>query len=77
MVYGKALVDDYPPYVEKWLKYRPNGLVLMPAHDYNAGFRHPNVIRVTDVQEDIEYAACAIHLAFKRKHGEPLNLEEL
>jgi len=46
--YGRVLVDDYPDYIESWLKYRQRGLVIMPAHDYNKGFSHPNVIRYTD-----------------------------
>jgi hypothetical protein len=33
--YGRFLVDDYPQYVADWLKHRPRGLVIMPAHDYN------------------------------------------
>lgn len=45
LVYGKILVDDYPPYVQQWLNARPRGLVIMPAHEYNKDFSHPNVIR--------------------------------
>ena len=47
LVYGKVLVDDYPPYVEAWLAHRPRGLVLMPAWPWNVGafVDHPNVIR--------------------------------
>lgn len=45
IVYGRILVDDYPPYVKDWLKYRPRGLVIMPAHPYNEQFKHPQVIR--------------------------------
>jgi 5'(3')-deoxyribonucleotidase len=45
MVYGALLVDDWPEYIESWLKYRPRGLVIMPANDHNAGFNHPNVVR--------------------------------
>ena len=45
LVYGALLVDDWPEYVERWLEHRPRGLVIMPAHDYNAGFSHPNVVR--------------------------------
>ncbi|OHB32989.1 MAG: hypothetical protein A2X79_00730 [Desulfuromonadaceae bacterium GWB2_53_15] len=45
LVYGAVLVDDWPDYVERWLEHRPRGLVVMPAHDYNAGFVHPNVVR--------------------------------
>jgi len=44
-VYGKILVDDYPEYIIGWLKNRPRGLVIMPAHPYNKDFTHPNIIR--------------------------------
>jgi 5'-nucleotidase len=77
MVYGKVLVDDYVPYMEHWLKHRPNGLGLMPAQPYNEGFEHPNVIRVTEDYESMHVAANAIHAAWSRKDGEPLNLEEV
>lgn len=43
--YGRVLVDDFPDYIEKWLEHRPRGLVIMPAHEYNAYFKHDNVIR--------------------------------
>ena len=43
--YGRLLVDDYPEYVERWLKHRPRGAVIMPAHPYNEGFEHPGVVR--------------------------------
>lgn len=45
LVYGKVLVDDWPEYVEKWLKHRPRGLVIMPASKANEGFNHSQVIR--------------------------------
>ena len=45
LVYGKILVDDYPEYIERWLKWRPRGLVIMPANKNNAKFKHPQVIR--------------------------------
>ncbi len=35
LVYGKVLVDDWPPYVEGWLEHRPRGLVIMPAQRWN------------------------------------------
>jgi hypothetical protein len=44
-VYGRVLVDDYPPYIEPWLKVRPRGIVIMPAWDFNKDFVHPRVIR--------------------------------
>lgn len=43
--YGNVLVDDYPEYILGWLKYRKNGLVIMPANEYNIKFKHEQVIR--------------------------------
>lgn len=37
MVYGKVLMDDYPPYIDSWLKWRPRGLVVMPSQAWNRG----------------------------------------
>lgn len=45
LVYGAVLVDDWPEYIKRWLDHRPRGVVIMPAHDHNAGFSHPNVVR--------------------------------
>lgn len=36
LLYGKVLVDDWPPYVEEWLRWRPRGLAVVPAYEYNA-----------------------------------------
>ncbi len=48
LVYGKVLVDDWPAYIERWLQWRPRGLVLAVAQPWNVGIdeRFPhNVIR--------------------------------
>lgn len=45
LVYGEVLVDDYPGYLDRWFELNPDGLGIMPAHDYNADYTHPNVIR--------------------------------
>lgn len=45
LVYGKVLYDDYPPYVLRWLEWRPRGKVLMLDSKHNQGFQHPNVLR--------------------------------
>jgi hypothetical protein len=47
LVYGKILVDDYPPYCKAWLEYRPRCLVIMPVGSMNSlvKFNHPQVIR--------------------------------
>jgi 5'(3')-deoxyribonucleotidase len=47
LVYGRVLVDDYPDYVERWLQWRPRGLVIMPAQPWNETFMHPSVVRYT------------------------------
>jgi 5'(3')-deoxyribonucleotidase len=44
LVYGRILIDDYPGYVEGWLKNRPRGLAVMPLRPWNKDFRHSNVI---------------------------------
>lgn len=56
LVYGTFLVDDYPPYIERWLKWRPRGKVIMPVHHYNKSFAHSRVINyngnnLNDVKE--------------------------
>ena len=45
VVYGKVLFDDFPPYVTKWLKHRPRGLVIMLEHPWNKDFTHPQVVK--------------------------------
>lgn len=45
LVYGRVLVDDWPSYIEAWLKFRPRGLVIMPDQPWNKDFSHPQVIR--------------------------------
>jgi len=36
LVYGKILVDDWPPYIDSWLRWRPRGWVIIPAQPWNA-----------------------------------------
>jgi len=48
LVYGSVLFDDFPPYIEKWLEYRPRGRVLMLDYPYNKDFTHKNVLRVKE-----------------------------
>jgi len=44
LVYGMVLVDDWPPYIERWLEWRKRGIVIMPSRKWNEGFSHPQVI---------------------------------
>ena len=66
LVYGKVLFDDYVEYIEAWLKWRPRGLVIMPAHHHNAYFSHPNVIRFDGSDEIIEKTKNALEKAMER-----------
>ncbi len=43
LVYGRVLVDDWPPYFLKWLEVRPRGLVVCVEHSWNKDVNHPNV----------------------------------
>ena len=45
LVYGKVLVDDFPKHIERWLEWRPRGLVIMPDNVLNKNFEHSQVIR--------------------------------
>lgn len=45
LVYGRVLVDDWPPFFMAWLEVRPRGLVVCVAHPWNAGIEHPQVFR--------------------------------
>lgn len=35
LIGGDVLVDDWPPYVEKWQRSWPTGLAIMPAQPWN------------------------------------------
>jgi len=59
--YGRVLVDDFPEYVDRWLQWRPRGVAIMPAHDYNEGYSHPNCLRydggnIDEVKESLSWA---------------------
>lgn len=45
LVHGDVLVDDWPPYLERWLKRHPRGLAIVPAHPWNEGFSHRRALR--------------------------------
>jgi hypothetical protein len=70
LVYGRVLVDDYPPYFLPWLKHRPRGLVVCVAHPWNEGVEHPNVIRYTG--DNLPTVRARLERAFARADHEPL-----
>lgn len=72
LVYGKVLVDDYPPYIERWLKWRKNGLVIMPANELNQAYTHPNLVRYDGT--NLSAVTRAMVIAKKRQPEEPLIL---
>ena len=53
MVYGKFLYDDFPDYMNAWLKARPRGLGIMPVNNTNKDYIHPRCIKWdgTNLQE--------------------------
>ena len=64
MVYGRILVDDFPGFIVSWLKYRPRGLVIMPANKQNRKFKHPQVIRYTG--KNLKQVRMAMEVAKKK-----------
>jgi 5'-nucleotidase len=72
LVYGVALYDDYPRYVEAWLEHRARGLVVMPVNSGNRDFRHPNVLPYDG--GNLAEVARAMKIVLARKPGEELRL---
>ena len=70
LVYGRVLVDDYPPYFLPWLEHRPRGLVVCVAHPWNAEAAHPNVIRYTG--ENLDEVRARLRRAWERADNESL-----
>jgi len=50
-MHGAILVDDWVPYGELWLQHHPDGLLVLPAHPWNAGFDHPRAIRYDGIND--------------------------
>lgn len=63
LTYGRVLVD-YPPYMDAWLRHRPRGVGIMPAANYNANYRHPQVVRYDG--DNIKEVVDALQKAFDR-----------
>lgn len=66
--YGRFLCDDYPPYVEGWLKHRPRGLGILIDNPSNRDFTHPNMIRYDG--ENLYEVSQHLEAVLKRKSGE-------
>jgi hypothetical protein len=63
LVYGRFLYDDYPVYMQKWLRHRPRGLGIMPVTAANREFVHPQVVRWdgTNLEEVVSRLRAAYH----------------
>jgi len=71
LVYGRLLFDDFPPYILRWLEWRPRGVVLMLDSHWNKDFRHPSVVRVGRIEDgtfdqSLPAVEAAIKLAVER-----------
>jgi 5'-nucleotidase len=67
--YGRMLTEDYPPYVERWLKWRKRGLVVLLDRPYNRGFEHPQVVRYDGTPASLELVRQRMQAAFDRPSG--------
>lgn len=52
MVYGRFLYDDYPDYVDPWLRARPRGIAIMPVNQTNLGYSHSRCIKWDGTNQD-------------------------
>jgi 5'(3')-deoxyribonucleotidase len=72
LVYGRVLVDDFPPYFTKWLAVRPRGLVVCVAHPWNVEYaaggpaEHPSVLRYAGLGDRLELRRRLAH-AYERE----------
>jgi hypothetical protein len=72
LVYGVALYDDYPLYIEAWLEHRRRGLVVMPVNASNRDFRHANVLPYDG--SNLAEVERAMRVVLRRRPGEDLRL---
>ena len=75
LVYGRVLCDDWPPYIKRWLEWRPRGLVIMLDWHYNKDFNHSNVFRYkqnlkgANWVEQMDQLKEALEKAYTRPNG--------
>ena len=73
-VYGRALLDDFPPYFTSWLLVRPRGLVVCVDQPWNADYRkggpleHPNVLRFDG--SNLAELEARLRRAYERRGGD-------
>lgn len=76
LVYGRVLVDDWPPYILKWLEWRPRGWVIMPSRRWNLDFSHPQVLRFVNDEDSRQKCVTILEQVFARKGKEQVYLKE-
>jgi len=72
LVYGKVLFDDYPPYVENWLKWRPRGLAIMLLAPHNQNYHRRNVYHYNGSVESLQDVRVLLKVVMTRYSGEEL-----
>lgn len=78
LVYGKLLVDDWPEYIEAWLRNRPRGVVLVPAQGWNENIEAMDPTRILRVDFGrLPEAAKIIRAVSTRESGEPINVQQV
>lgn len=80
LVYGKVLVDDWPPYFTEWLHHRPRGVVVVPAQPWNVmaeDLAPANIFRYDALAEDAHIQLFRILRAVRaRVPGQSIDVRE-
>jgi len=68
LTYGRVLFDDYPPYINRWLTWRPRGIVVMLDTEWNQSFSCANMYRVraSHLEEDLVSIRPVLEAAYAR-----------
>lgn len=80
LVYGKVLVDDWPPYFTEWLHHRPRGVVIVPAQSWNVmaeDIAPANIFRYDTSREDAHIQLFRVLRAVRaRAPGQNIDVRE-
>lgn len=68
-VYGTVLVEDWLPYINRWLTWRPRGLVILLDRPYNKGIKHPQIVRFDGTDASRKEVEERLRQAYERQHG--------
>jgi len=67
LVYGRVLVDDYPQYMEDWLKWRKRAFGIMPMTEGNKVWFNKHVLKTDG--SNIEDVKKVLQAAYDREPG--------